>query len=214
MDKSPAKCYRDCKKLILQPSQINLIFVRNRSTLESSGPTILSEDELVSRLFKKDQVAFSYLYDNYAPALYGVIFRIVQDQESAEDVLQDAFVRIWNTFSYYDKTKGKLFTWIVNIARNLAIDFTRSKSFKNQQKNLDVDKIVDFIDSRKNTAFNTELIGLKALLGKLRPEQQEILDLVYFKGYTQAEAAEELNIPLGTVKTRIRMALMQLRSIV
>ena len=182
--------------------------------LDASNPKLLQEDELVSRLFKKDQVAFSYLYDNYSAALYGVVYRIVQDEESAEDVLQEAFLKIWNNFSQYDKTKGKLFTWIVNIARNLAIDFTRSKSFKNQQKNLDVDKIVSFIDSRRSTAFNTDQVGLKKLLDNLKPEQREILDLVYFNGYTQAEVAEELNIPLGTVKTKIRMALIQLRSIV
>lgn len=71
------------------------------------------------------------------------------DEDSAEDVLQEVFIRIWHNFTQYDKTKGKLFTWIVNIARNLAIDHTRSKSFKNQQKNLDVDKIVNHIDSKK-----------------------------------------------------------------
>ncbi|MBK9729866.1 MAG: sigma-70 family RNA polymerase sigma factor [Chitinophagaceae bacterium] len=182
--------------------------------MDATNPISISEDVLVSRLFKKDQSAFSYLYDNYAPALNGVIFRIVQDEESSEDVLQDTFVKIWNNFSQYDKTKGKLFTWIVNIARNLAIDYTRSKGFKNQQKNLDVDKIVGFIDSKKSTAFNPDQIGLKNMLDKLKPEQREILDLVYFSGYTQAEVANELNIPLGTVKTKIRMALIQLRSIV
>ncbi|HUM46297.1 MAG TPA: sigma-70 family RNA polymerase sigma factor [Chitinophagales bacterium] len=182
--------------------------------LDAANNISIPEEVLVSRLFKKDQLAFSYLYDNYAAALNGVIYRIVQDEESAEDVLQDAFVKIWNNFSQYDKTKGKLFTWIVNIARNLAIDHTRSKSFKNQQKNLDVDKIVGYIDSKKSTLFNPDQIGLKTMLDKLKPEQREILDLVYFGGYTQAEVANELNIPLGTVKTRIRMALITLRSIV
>lgn len=174
----------------------------------------MPEDVLVSRLFKKDQLAFSYLYDNYAAALNGVIFRIVQDEETAEDVLQDTFIKIWNNFASYDKTKGRLFTWLVNIARNLAIDHTRSKGFKNQQKNLDVDKIVGYIDTKKNTMFNPEQIGLRNMLEKLTPEQREILDLVYFSGYTQAEVANELNIPLGTVKTKIRMALIHLRTIV
>jgi RNA polymerase sigma-70 factor (ECF subfamily) len=128
--------------------------------------------------------------------------------------LQEVFVKIWHNFTQYDKTKGKLFTWIINIARNRAIDYTRSKNFKNQQKNLDVDKIVSYIDSKKSTSFNTDKIGLRAMLTGLKPEQRQILDLVYFKGYTQAEVADELNIPLGTVKTRIRMALILLRSIV
>jgi RNA polymerase sigma-70 factor (ECF subfamily) len=179
-----------------------------------SKANIIPEDDLVSRLFKKDQQAFSYLYDNYSAALYGVIFRIVQDEETGADVLQETFVKIWNNFTLYDKTKGKLFTWMVNIARNLAIDTTRSKSYKNQGKNLELDKIVGFIDSHKSTSFNPDQIGLKALLEKLRPEQREIIDLAYFRGYTQAEIADELNIPLGTVKTRMRMAIMQLRKII
>ncbi len=182
--------------------------------LESYEQIEIPEEELVSRLFKKDQTAFSYLYDNYAAAVNGVIYRIVMDEESAEDVLQEVFVKIWHNFTQYDKTKGKLFTWIINIARNRAIDYTRSKNFKNQQKNLDVDKIVSYIDSKKSTSFNTDKIGLRAMLTGLKPEQRQILDLVYFKGYTQAEVADELNIPLGTVKTRIRMALILLRSIV
>ncbi len=182
--------------------------------LESAKPILLSEDELVSRLFKQDRQAFTYLYDNYSAAVYGVIFRIVQDEETAADVAQEAFVKVWSNFSQYDKTKGKLFTWLVNIARNLAIDTTRSKSFKNQTKNLELDKVVSVIDTHESTSFNPDQIGLKALLEKLRPEQRDIIDLAYFKGYTQVEIAEELNIPLGTVKTRMRMAIIRLREII
>jgi len=179
--------------------------------LDTSSKIFLPEDELVSRLFKKDKQALSYLYDNYSSALYGIVFRIVQDEETAADVLQEVFVKVWNSFEQYDKTKGKLFTWLVNVARNLSIDVTRSKSYKNQQKNLDLDKIVGFIDTHKSTSFNTERIGLRAIIDKLKPEQCELIDLAYFRGYTQAEIAEHLNIPLGTVKTRMRMALMVLR---
>ena len=182
--------------------------------MEGATNSPVTEDDLVSRLFRKDKSAFSYLYDNYAPALYGVIFRIVQEEEAAQDILQEAFVKIWSNFQQYDKTKGRLFTWIVNLARNLAIDATRSKSFKNQQKNLGLDNIVSFIDSNKNTSFNPEQIGLKTLIEKLRPEQREIIDLAYFKGYTQAEISESLNIPLGTVKTRMRSAILRLREII
>lgn len=180
----------------------------------ANQPVSIPEDQLVSRLFKKDKLAFSYLYDNYSPALYGVVFRILQDEDTAEDVLQETFVRIWSNFEQYDKTKGKLFTWIVNIARNLAIDTTRSKSFKNQQKNLDIDKIVGFIDSKKSNFLNTDGIGLRELVSKLTPEQRELIDLVYFGGFTQVELSEKLNIPLGTVKTRMRMAIMQLRQLI
>jgi len=181
--------------------------------VDSAANSSIPEDELVSRLFRQDKKAFSYLYDNYSSAIYGVIFRIVQDEEAAQDILQEAFVKIWNNFQQYDKTKGRLFTWIINLARNLAIDATRSKSFRNQQKNLELDKIVSFIDSNKSTSFNPEQIGLKTLIEKLRPEQREIIDLAYFRGYTQTEIAEALNIPLGTVKTRMRSAILRLREI-
>jgi RNA polymerase sigma-70 factor (ECF subfamily) len=187
-----------------------LIFVR----VEASAKNLLPEDELVSRLFQRDQDAFSYLYDHYSSAVYGVIFRILQDEESAQDVLQEAFLKIWNNFQQYDKTKGRLFTWIVNLSRNLAIDATRSKTYKNKQKNLGLDNVVSFIDSNKNTALNPDQIGLKAIVEKLRPEQREIIDLAYFKGYTQVEISETMNIPLGTVKTRMRSAILRLREII
>jgi RNA polymerase sigma-70 factor, ECF subfamily len=180
---------------------------------EGTSPSVLAEDELVSRLFKQDREAFAYLYDNYAPALYGIIFRIVQKEEIARDVLQECFLKIWSNFTQYDKTKGRLFTWTVNIARNLAIDTTRSKDFKNQSKNLDISDLVNTIDSKQTAVLKPDQIGLRALIEKLKPEQRQLIDMVYFGGYTQAEVAETLNIPLGTVKTRIRAALLELRAV-
>src|SRR4051812_14493882 len=85
-------------------------------------------------LKQRDETAFAYLYDNYAGALNGVISRMVDDEQTAEDILQEAFVKIWNNFSQYDNTKGRLFTWMVNLTRNLTIDMLRSKGYKKQQK--------------------------------------------------------------------------------
>jgi len=171
----------------------------------------ISEEELIVLLKQKDQKTFTALYDNYSAALYGVILRIVTTDEVAEDVLQEAFVKIWNNFTSYDATKGRLFTWMINIARNLAIDKTRSKDFKNNQKNLDVEKIVSYIDSKRNTTFTPDGIGVKEIVAKLKPDYFNVVDLIYFKGYTHVEAAEALNLPLGTVKTRLRMAVMMLK---
>jgi len=98
------------------------------------GPVKYNEEELVQLLQQKDQQAFSYLYDNYAPALNAVICRMVEDQTLSEDILQEAFVKIWNNFNSYDKLKGRLFTWMVNLTRNLTIDTMRSKSYKKQTK--------------------------------------------------------------------------------
>jgi len=171
----------------------------------------LSEEDLIAALGKREKIAAEALYDMYSASLFGVISRIVIDTAIAEDVLQDTFVKIWNSFASYSAEKGRLFTWMVNIARNLAIDKIRSKDFKNQNKNQELENNVTFIDEKRNTVYNPELLGLKDLVEKLKPEQKSILDLVYFKGYTHLEAADELGVPLGTIKTRLRMAIVQLR---
>ncbi len=147
----------------------------------------------------------------YSSSLFGVISRIVNDTAVAEDVLQDTFIKIWNSFSSYRAEKGRLFTWMVNIARNLAIDKIRSKDFKNQAKNHELENNVTFIDEQRSTVYKPELVGIKEMVETLKPEQKSILDLVYFKGYTHIEAADELGVPLGTIKTRLRMAIIQLR---
>lgn len=171
----------------------------------------LSEEELVLSLQRREKIAAEALYDMYSASLFGVIVRIVNDEAIAEDILQDTFVKIWHSFSSYSAEKGRLFTWMVNIARNLAIDKIRSKDFKNQTKNRELENNVTFIDEQRNTVYKPELLGVKDLVEQLKPEQKSILDLVYFKGYTHVEAADELGVPLGTIKTRLRTAIIQLR---
>ena len=159
----------------------------------------------------REKIAVEALYDMYSSSLYGVISRIIIDTATAEDVLQETFVKIWHSFSSYSTEKGRLFTWMVNIARNLAIDKIRSKDYKNQNKNQELENNVTFIDEQRNTVYKPELMGIKDLVQTLKPDQKIILELVYFKGYTHVEAADELGIPLGTIKTRLRMAIQQLR---
>jgi RNA polymerase sigma factor (sigma-70 family) len=158
-------------------------------------------------------MAYEHLYDNYSAALYGVIHRIVLDEETASDVLQEAFVKIWNGIKSYDPTKGKLFTWMLNICRNMAIDKTRSKDFNNSQKNQSTEIVVNQMGRLKTENIKPDQIGLMELVDKLDPNEKLLIDLMYFKGYTQAEIAEEYNIPLGTVKTRLRSATMNLRKV-
>ena len=179
--------------------------------MSKSKKISLSEEELVLALRRREKVAAEALYDMYSASLYGVIFRIVDETTLAEDILQETFVKIWQSFNSYSSDKGRLFTWMVNIARNLSIDKVRSKDFRNQNKNQDLENTVNLIDEQRNTVYKPELLGVKDLVEKLRPEQKSILDLVYFKGYTHVEAADELGIPLGTVKTRLRMAIQELR---
>jgi len=165
----------------------------------------------VHALRHREKIAVEALYDMYSSSLFGVISRIIIDIPVAEDVLQETFVKIWHSFASYSTEKGRLFTWMVNIARNLAIDKIRSKDFKNNNKNQELENNVTFIDEQRNTVYKPELLGIKDLVQTLKPEQKLILELVYFKGYTHVEAADELGIPLGTIKTRLRMAIQQLR---
>lgn len=172
----------------------------------------ISEEELVSLLFSKNEKVIEIIYDNYSSAVYGVIFRLVQDKEIAEDILQETFVKIWNNSTQYNSSKGRLFTWIINIARHLAIDKRRSKDFRRGLKNQSLENIVNSnIEAKPSDSTNPELIGLKQLVDKLEPEQKKIIDLIFYGGLTQEEVSEKLGIPLGTVKTRSRNALIMLR---
>jgi RNA polymerase sigma factor (sigma-70 family) len=181
------------------------------ATLAATKKISLTEDDLVRALRSHETIAIQALYDMYSGALLGVISRIVQQSEIAEDLLQETFVKIWNSAESYDSSKGRLFTWMINVARNIAIDKLRSKDFRNSHKNQDIENNVDFIDSQKKITFNADTLGLRDMVTALKPEFNDVLNMVYFKGYTHVEAAEELNLPLGTVKTRIRMAIMELR---
>jgi RNA polymerase sigma factor (sigma-70 family) len=170
-----------------------------------------SEEELILSLQQRDQQAFSYLYDNYAPALNGVIFRMVEEKELAEDILQEAFIKIWDNFTQYDSSKGRLFTWMINLTRNLTIDTLRSKNYKKQQKISADENSVSNLSNNYSGAERFDTIGLRKNVENLKPEQKRIIDLAYFSGYTQDEIAKEIGIPLGTVKTRMRTAIIELR---
>ncbi len=170
-----------------------------------------SEEELIFLLKGKDQSAFAYLYDNYSAVLHGVIFKMLEDRELAEDVLQEAFIKIWNNFSNYDSSKGRLFTWMLNITRNLTIDTIRSKGYKKQAKIQNSENTVNNISDKTNTAESFDAIGIRKHLTLLKNDQKEIIDLAYFGGFTQDEISKKLSIPLGTVKTRMRAAIIELR---
>lgn len=169
---------------------------------------------LVQFLKKKSAQALSVLYERYSAALYGVICRIVSDEHIAEDVLQEAFVKIWNNASSYDITKGRLFTWMLNICRNAAIDKMRSKGYKTKKRTAGEEAIDHQANDNLYNDIKPETIGIKDVVEKLRPEWRIIVDLVYFNGFTHQEAAEELQIPLGTVKTRLRSAILHLRELI
>jgi len=170
-----------------------------------------TEAELLAGLQAHDESAFSYLYDRYSKALFSIILPIIPQQEIAEDVLQEVFLKIWQNIKLYDASKGRLYTWMLNIARNQSIDRTRSKEFNNRTKTTELSETV--YNDRQTVEAGIDDVGLKKILSNLPEESRKLLELAYFQGYTQEEISKLLNIPLGTVKTRIRATIIQLRKI-
>ncbi|GHA67864.1 DNA-directed RNA polymerase sigma-70 factor [Pontibacter akesuensis] len=165
----------------------------------------------MARLQVGDKIAFSMLYDNYSAAIYGIILRIVRCEQSAQDITQDTFVKVWSAFPSYDSTRGRLFTWLLNIARHNAIDTVRSPHYRQSKSTHGVDEGTYCEGHVACKALNPECIGIEELVSALKPEQRQIIDMMYFGGYTQSETAENLGLPLGTVKTRTRSAMKALK---
>lgn len=179
-----------------------------------------SEEELITLLQNKDEKAFNYLYDNYSGALYGLILKTVVESNFADEVIQDVFMKVWKNIGQYDASKGRLYTWMINIARNTAIDFLKSKAYQNEQKNQSLsnfvnrEETVNLSDRMANVSENnTDLIGMSAVINGLKSEWNELIQLAYFQGYSQSEIAERLDIPIGTVKTRTRNAMIELKKL-
>ena len=150
----------------------------------------------------------SLLYDHYSDTLYGVINRILGDDQLAEDALQKTFLKIWQNIDGYDPGRASLFTWMSVIARNTALDQKRLKTYQAKQKTVSVDEIV------YRPGVSTQdgaTIDAARLLSSLDANNRIVLEYAYLKGYTQQEISDALNIPLGTVKTRLRKAISVLR---
>ena len=173
---------------------------------------IYQESELVTLLKQRQEFAFSYLYDNYSASLYSVIVSIVPDKDLASDILQEVFVKIWRQIDSYDIAKGRLFTWMLNVARNASIDAVRSKNYQQSQQNRELTESVYEAGGSTNT--NTDYIGLRKIVRKLKEDYRVLVELSYFEGFTQDEISKMLKIPLGTVKTRLRTALIQLKQVI
>ena len=170
-----------------------------------------TEAELIDALKKHENDAYVYLYNNYKGALFTVILQIIPDKENAGDVLQEAFIMAWKNIDKYDVAKGRLFTWLFNVTRNCAINTTRSKNYKQQLKNDSLDNYVNDVDERTSHILPINQIGLRKQVQQLKDDYRNVMQLSYFNGFTHEEIAKILNIPSGTVKTRLRNALIELR---
>ena len=175
---------------------------RNMSTL--------LEKHIVELLLERDEKAISLLYDHYADTLYGVAYKVVKDEDLAQDIVQESFVKIWKKSDSYDASKAKLFTWLFRITRNTAIDKLRSINTKSD-KEIQID--VSDVYNLGEQSIRPEFIDIKENLEKLEPKYRIVLEALFFEGMTQQEASDELDIPLGTIKSRLKIGLREMRKI-
>ena len=172
--------------------------------------SISIEQQIVQLLKKEDKTAINLLYENYANSLYGVILKVTINEEIAQDALQETFVKVWKNAKKYDSKKAKLFTWLYRIARNTAID--KLRSFNNRfEKEVQIDNSNVYI--LPTASLNDDVIDLKEHVARLDEKYQIVLKALFFEGMTQQEASEELNIPLGTIKSRLKIGLRELKKV-
>jgi RNA polymerase sigma factor (sigma-70 family) len=177
----------------------------------TNQPTDNRETEMKECLLAHSDRDFSKLYDNYSAALFSLILKWISDMEAAENLLQDVFVKAWRSRELYDASKGKIFTWLYNITRNICIDHLRSKAYKKSKVSVLSEDISGLMPGFCNNSMSPDTIGLRKLVNSLRHEEKEVIELMYFKGFTQKEIAMLMNTPLGTVKTRMSRAIKNLR---
>jgi len=184
---------------------------------DMAHPAGASDEELMARVTARDAEAFERLYDRYAPIALGLIVRIVQDRAEGEEVLQESFWRVWNQAATFDAAKGPFRAWLFSIARRQALDLLRRRSVRPQaardeseERRFEQTPAPDNVDEAAEQAIAAE--QMRGALGHLSGEQLQVLELAYFKGLTRQEIARATGLPLGTVHTRARLGLQNLRS--
>ncbi|MCR9287221.1 MAG: sigma-70 family RNA polymerase sigma factor [Bacteroidetes bacterium] len=167
------------------------------------------EKEIIKLLHVKDRIGLELVYDNYAAAFYGIALKVVKSEALAQDVVQESMIKIWKNGDKYDEKKGTIFNWMLNIVRRTAIDKTRSPNFRPKGRIQTLDPTV--YENTWRSQLNTDVVGLQDMVNNLEERYRVIIEMAYFQGYTQKEIEKELDIPIGTVKSRIRIALRELR---
>ncbi|MEO8399443.1 MAG: sigma-70 family RNA polymerase sigma factor [Ignavibacteriaceae bacterium] len=176
------------------------------------------EAKLIEKVANNDESALSNLYDIYSRIVYSFIIKIVKDKQEAEDLLQSVFIQIWEKASSFDKTKGTVYSWVVTMSKNRAIDKIRSKAYKKSRQNVNDIEKVTLIDYKNPSSLDASIAAersefLRKAMEQIPEDQKLVLNLAYFEGFTQSEISEQYNIPLGTVKTRMRQALIKLEKL-
>lgn len=167
---------------------------------------------LIARCALRDQAAFLALYDATSAKLFGVILRIVKREPWAEEVVQDVYLRIWDSAQRYNATLGQPMTWLINIARNRAIDFLRSSEYAMAHQNEELDDALPAdVDLALSAETRAEMSRLAGCMDLLKSDQRDCILLVYHLGYTPTEVAERAGHAIGTVKTWLRRGVQRLR---
>ncbi|OGU37258.1 MAG: hypothetical protein A2068_01540 [Ignavibacteria bacterium GWB2_35_6b] len=175
------------------------------------------EAELLGRIALGDQNSLEKIYDLYSGVIFSLVLRILKRKEDAEEVTQNIFMQIWEKANLFNYEKGTAYTWIINLARNKAIDRLRSKDYKDhKEKLIELDKYDWWQEEKANITIDSlsdfdTIEYVKNALSQLPGEQKQVIEMAYFEGWTQAEIADKLNLPLGTVKTRARQAMIKLQ---
>jgi len=174
----------------------------------------VSDVELLHAVARGDEVALACLYDGYRVILFGLLVRILNSREEAEDVLQEVFLQVWKRASDFDEARGRPFTWLVTLARSRAIDRLRSLGSRERvAQNAAREIIEETSDVIEDAIRAEEAKVVRQALQEIPEEQRRVLELAYFEGLTQSEVARRLETPLGTIKTRMRSGMIKLREL-
>ncbi len=173
-----------------------------------------SDTPLIERLQRREPQALAELYDRYGRVVYSLIVRVVRDRGTAEDLVQETFLRVWNRVQGFDAHKGSIVPWLLAVARNRAIDHLRSAGGRSERSAVEFeesDHPALYTNMERDILNADRTRRVKAALEKLSPNQRQVIELAYFEGLSQTEMAERMGQPLGTVKTWVRTALKNLR---
>ncbi len=171
-----------------------------------------TDQELIDLIKEGDKEALREIYSRFSQAVYNLAFRMLRDREDAEEVVQEIFLQVWNKAGTYERGRGAVSTWIINIARSRSIDKLRTLGYRDKNTELDEEKLnsnTDFSriledrEEKNNVIFQA--------LSALPENQRAVIELVYFEGFTHVEAAERLQEPVGTIKTRLRLGVIKLK---
>jgi RNA polymerase sigma-70 factor (ECF subfamily) len=175
----------------------------------------LADEELMPWIGRKDPEAFEVFYDRHGGAAFSLAYRILGERGAAEDCIQEAFISIWRSGGKFDAARGSVRSWTLSIVRNRAIDVLRSKAGKAPKMTFDDDEIIESRPSGELTEEeamrNETATEVRGALSQLPAEQSKVIQLAYFGGFSQSEIAGMLNVPLGTVKGRMRLGLEKIR---